>query len=111
MRPNRYRGCRRAINEIKALTPSIDDLRGVSIDRKCIAARDLLENLRLAAEQLAEEIIGPDPNAYWYLDPRNIRREIAVASNNPDADWERDVSSLCTCEVCKRAARELEITS
>ena len=101
----------RVINEIKALTPAIDDLRHVYIDRKCIAARDALENLRSAAEHLIDEITGPDLNAYWYLDPRNIRREIAAASNNPDADWERDASSLCICEVCRHAARELETAS
>jgi hypothetical protein len=100
------------IDEIKAVKPFIDNLTGAYCDRKCIAAWDLLENLRLAAENLAEEIIF-DPTSHWDCDPRRVRREIEQTLDYPDRldqhqkeFWKGQRSNLCTCEVCRRETQE-----
>ena len=102
------------INEIKAAKPFVDDLTHVFCERKCIAAWNLVENLRLAAENLAEEIVY-DPQSHWDCDPRRVRQEIEQTLNHPDRldqhekeFWRGQRSNLCTCEVCRREAQELE---
>jgi len=101
-------------NEIKAAKPFIDALTHAFCERKCIGAWDLLEDLRLAAENLAEEIIY-DSTSYWDCDPRRVRQEIEERLDHPDCldqhekdFWRGQRSNLCTCEICRRETRELE---
>jgi len=105
------------IDEIKAIKPFIDNLTHAYCEHKCIAAWDLLENLRTAAENLAEEII-PDPQSHWDCDPRRVRQEIEQTLNHSDRlsqhekeFWRGQRLNLCTCEVCRQETRELERAS
>jgi len=106
------------IDEIKAIKPFIDNLTHAYCEHKCIAAWDLLENLRTAAENLAEEIVGCDPTSHWDCDPRRVRQEIEQTLNHSDRlgqhekeFWRGQRSNLCSCEVCRRETRELESVS
>jgi hypothetical protein len=88
-------------DEIKAAKPFVDRLTNAFVDRRCIAAWDLLENLRLAAEQLAEDIVGDDPQSHWDCEPRRVRQDIRA--NPLLGSW-----TICRCEVCRRETQELE---
>jgi len=105
------------IDEIRAVKPFLDDLTGAFCERKCIAAWDLLESLRAAAENLTEEIMH-DPQSHWDCDPRRVRQEIEQTLNHLDRldqhekeFWRDQRSNLRTCEICGRETQESESVS
>jgi hypothetical protein len=99
--------------EIEAVEPFLGELTNAFAKRKCIAAWDLLSNLRQAAEKLADKIVGDDPGSYWDCEPRSVRQQIEQALIYDDGDdnkkfWERERQSLCTCDVCRQEALKLK---
>jgi hypothetical protein len=93
------------IQEMKNAKPLIDALRERELDRRCVAARELMMELNSTIFQMNDWIIGPDTNAFWWNDPTHIRGLQQHHLTDPEYNFKEsvrhEIANNCTCERCR----------